>query len=48
MLLDYYGPELYSKLTSEFDPAGVAELSKSLGIHYTNMIIIVIDLIVKT
>ena len=30
MLMDYYGPELYSKMTAEFDPDGVAALSKSL------------------
>ena len=30
MLMDYYGPELYSKMTSEFDPDGVAALSNSL------------------
>ena len=31
MLLDHYGPEMYSKMTSEFDPEGVAALSNYLG-----------------
>jgi len=30
MLLDHYGPEMYSKMTSEFDPEGVAALSNYL------------------
>lgn len=30
MLLDYYGPELYSKMTSAYDPEGLAAAMKSI------------------
>jgi len=38
MLMDYYGPELYSKMTAEFDPDGVAALSKSLLLEKSKQI----------
>merc|ERR1719150_963045 len=31
MLLDYYGPELYSKMTSSYDPEGLAVAMKSIN-----------------
>merc|ERR1719445_843810 len=31
MLLDYYGPELYSKMTSSYDPEGIAAAMKSIN-----------------
>ena len=31
MLLDHYGPAMYSKMTSEFDPVGLAVLDSQLG-----------------
>ena len=31
MLLDHYGPTMYSKMTSEFDPVGLAALDSQLG-----------------
>ena len=31
MLLDYYGPELYSKMTTAYDPEGVAAAMKSIN-----------------
>ena len=31
MLLDHYGPAMYSKMTSEFDPVGLAALDNQLG-----------------
>ena len=31
MLLDHYGPTMYSKMTSEFDPVGLAALDNQLS-----------------
>ena len=31
MLLDHYGPAMYSKMTSEFDPVGLAALDSQMG-----------------
>ena len=36
MLLDHYGPTMYSKMTSEFDPVGLAALDSQLG-QYLNI-----------
>ena len=32
MLLDHYGPTMYSKMTSEFDPVGLAALDNQLSL----------------
>ena len=37
MLLDYYGPDLYRKMTSSYDPEGVAAAIQSINSIHSGM-----------
>ena len=45
MLLDYYGPDLYRKMTSSYDPEGVAAAIQNINSIHSGIVSIKISLL---